>query len=158
HDSFVASDTAPALVSSAATQLLVRARQAGAGDLYLCAGRVPSIRVHGAIQTLDSPALSSSQVEGLLQQLLTAEHSTRFSGCGDLETACEFEGNRYRASLFRHRNGCDAAFRIVPERIQTLKELGLPEQCERLTQFSSGMVLVAGARGSGKTATLMALV
>jgi twitching motility protein PilT len=156
--SFHASSTAPALASSAATQMLVRARQAGASDLYFCSGRPASMRICGKLQSLDSTSLQPAQVESLVQQLLTPEQWKQFVANGDLEAACSFEGKRYRASLFRHRNGCDAAFRVIPERIQTFKELGLPETCERLAQFPSGLVLVAGGRGSGKTATMMALV
>ena len=152
---------APADSAAGHVQALLRlARQQGAGEIYLSAERVPSLRIHGELRPAAGQGpLSAATAAQYVQQLLTREQYERFERSGDLEVCYEFDGGgRFRANLFKHRAGVELALCAVPQRIATAAELGLPEACLRLAQFSSGLVLAASTRGNGKTATLMALL
>ena len=82
-----------------------------------------------------------------------------YSGCGDLDFAYGLEGvARFRANFLRQENGAGAVFRIIPERIVALDDLGLPKAIEALAHLRSGLVLVTGPTGSGKSTTLAAII
>src|SRR5207237_6637548 len=65
---------------------------------------------------------------------------------------------RYRVNLFRQQRGAGAVFRIIPSKIMNVGQLGLPESVRRIANFESGLVLVTGPTGSGKSTTLAAII
>lgn len=141
-------------------QFLLVARQCGASDLYFSVGAPASVRIRGEILPLEGQApLSAAQSLGFLRQLMTAEQFDYFNRSGDLSLSYSFfGGGRFRVAAIKHRAGCDVAVRVVSDNILTLEQLGFPPSLQRLTQYSDGLVLIAGQAGSGKTATMMALV
>ncbi|MCY3020856.1 MAG: PilT/PilU family type 4a pilus ATPase, partial [Planctomycetota bacterium] len=139
-------------------QYLARAHQAGASDLYINSASVPALMLHGELRPFEGcPALTPEQAAVLVRQTMTREQWDYFDRHGDLCFCYAFAGGRYRASAFRHRSGCGAAFRVIRERIPALDQLGLPAGCARLAQFTEGLVLIAAPAGAGKTTTMMAL-
>lgn len=141
-------------------QYLMHARQAGASDLYVNSGLVSTIMVQGELRPVAGvPALSSTQVNTLIRQMMTREQWEYFERSGGLTFCYAFDGGgRYRATVFKHRGGCDASFRVIAEQLPPLEQLGLPENCARLAQAQDGLVLIASPAGSGKTTTMLALV
>src|SRR5207253_7248274 len=82
-----------------------------------------------------------------------------FLKTGDADYSYEIPGvARYRVNLFRQQRGAGAVFRIIPTKIMTIEQLGLPDQIRRVAQMKSGLVLVTGPTGSGKSTTLAAIV
>jgi twitching motility protein PilT len=82
-----------------------------------------------------------------------------FVKSGDVDYSYEIPGlARYRVNLFRQQRGAGAVFRVIPTKIMTIDQLGLPEQVRRLAQIRSGLVLVTGPTGSGKSTTLAAII
>jgi twitching motility protein PilT len=138
---------------------LAYARAAGASDLHISADVRPFLRHCKRILQLDMQPLAAHETEHLFfaalsrdqQAVLLAQHSLEF--CLDVPG----EG-RYRSAIYKQRLGWDGIFHIIPNRVPTFEELGLPPCLERLTEYQQGLVLVTGPSNSGKTTTLAGLV
>ncbi|MFQ5878514.1 MAG: type IV pilus twitching motility protein PilT, partial [Acidobacteriota bacterium] len=98
-------------------------------------------------------------VGALVAPVLDEAHRTRFERSGEVDLAYAAEGaGRFRVNVFRHHGGVGAVFRFIPTRIPSREELRIPAEVERFTGRRSGLVLVAGPTGSGKSSTLAALL
>jgi twitching motility protein PilT len=138
--------------------LLERALAYGASDLHLRAGTPPLIRVHGRLQLLPEADIPD-WYEAALLAILTESQRQIFETRSDLDFAYEIpEVGRFRVNLLRQYKGVGAVFRLLPTRIRTLEELGLPQVVYSLVRLEQGLVLVTGPTGSGKSTTLAALV
>ena len=132
----------------------------GASDFHLTVGRPPMLRVSGSIE----PIRYRIALRGRLHR--AAASRSRRRGCGrsssptgDVDFAYEIAGvARFRVNLFRQQRGSGAVFRVIPTKIMTLEQLGLPDQVRRLATMRSGLVLVTGPTGSGKSTTLAAII
>ncbi len=140
-------------------KLLVRVAEMGASDLHLNVGSAPIIRLHGHLTLLGFPALNAEQNRALVLSLLDEPRKAHFFEHKDVDFCHTIEGvGRFRINAFHHREGIDAAFRIIPNKIPTLEALGVPKIIEKFIQYQQGLVLVTGPAGCGKTTTLAALV
>ncbi len=133
--------------------------RADASDLFLSTGKPAQMRIDGVIRGLDTALATDVQI----LQLLPNEEGRRElerSGSVDFGAAWEIAGTsrRFRINVFRHSRGLAAAFRPIRALIPSLPELHLPGDLLELCSHSSGLVLVTGASGSGKSTTLAALV
>jgi twitching motility protein PilT len=131
----------------------------GASDLHLASGLQPSIRIRGEIERIKYHPMESDELRAMLYEI-TAEHKIKqFEETGDVDFAYEIPGlARYRANFFMQKNGVAAAFREIPTKIQTAKELGLPQVITKLATLPRGLVLVTGPTGSGKSTTLASII
>ena len=141
-------------------ELLRLLKETDSSDLHLAAGLEPRTRRKGSLEVVDGwPVLSDEQVRQLLQEIATVGQWDSFGAEGDLDFAYGLEGvARFRANYFLQRRGAGAVFRIIPERIQTAEEIGLPEAVVNLANLDQGLALVTGPTGSGKSTTLAAIV
>ncbi|MBF8741280.1 type IV pilus twitching motility protein PilT [Pseudomonas guariconensis] len=141
------------------TDLLARARVAGASDLHLTTGEVPVLRVDGLLQRLDLPPLAATPLEDALAPLLDEAQRRQWAGGDELDLAVTLPGAvRARLNLYRQRNGPGVSLRLLPTRVPTVDELDLREVFQSVAQWRDGLVLVGGPTGSGKTSTMAALV
>ncbi len=140
--------------------LLRHTRRESASDLHLATGMEPRIRRHGALEPVPGwPALAGGELAALLRAAVSAAQWSEFESTGDLDFALGLEGvARFRGNYLRQEQGPSAVFRTIPEAIASIEELGLPEAVARLAELSSGLVLVTGPTGSGKSTTLAAIV
>jgi twitching motility protein PilT len=140
--------------------LLARAVELGASDLHLTVGAPPAARVRGELRTLDGPpTLDRDGVRTLLYRILTTEQQKRFEIDRQLDFSYGVPGlARFRVNVFQQRDSVAAAFRVVPDELKTLEELGLPASLAELTKLPRGLVLVTGPTGSGKSTTLAAMI
>lgn len=139
--------------------LLVTARNDKASDLHLSPGRAPFTRGFGLINYPDLPALNAEESEDLCLSCLTPRQEDQIREDSQLDFSFEFSGGgRYRCNVYRQRLGWEGAFRIVPDHVPTMSELGLPDALERLTEYHQGMILVTGPSGSGKTTTVASMI
>lgn len=135
-----------------------------ASDLLLVPGAEPIVRVHGLLQRLALPVLDRDQVRELFAPHLGRRALLQLdeSGSTDFSLRLEAESGsgswRFRVNLLRQAGGLAAAVRGLPRRIPSLSELGLPDELRALAEHSSGLVLVCGPTGSGKTTTLAAML
>jgi len=138
--------------------LLQLAVKHNASDLHVRAGLPPLVRVYGRLQPLPGDDGMESSAEALLE-ILTESQLHLFEKYHDLDFAYELPGvGRFRVNFLRQRQGIGAVFRLIPVRIPTLEELGLPQAIVDLVRLEQGLVLVTGPTGSGKSTTLAAMI
>ena len=131
----------------------------GGSDLHLSEGQPPKFRKHGDIQPIREQPLDRAEMESLLGQICRTKSWERFLQTGDLDFAYEMdEESRFRCNYHKHLNGLGAIFRLIPNRIKTIDELGVPKILESFGKLRSGLVLVTGPTGSGKSTTLAAII
>jgi twitching motility protein PilT len=132
----------------------------GASDLHLSVGSKPAIRVHGHIHRLEEfETLKPDDTQQLLYQILSSEQQKNFEIKRQLDFAYGVPGlARFRVNVYFQRGSLGGAFRLIPEAIKTLEELGLPSSLHELAQKPRGLVLVTGPTGSGKSTTLASLI
>ncbi|RME89302.1 MAG: type IV pilus twitching motility protein PilT [Planctomycetota bacterium] len=135
------------------------AKQVGASDLHLASHAKPFLRVHGQIVYLNHPVLEPEVNEKQLLEILDDYQKKIFLETGDLDFSYQLDGvGRFRGNICRQRRGVDATFRLIPDKVPTLEELGLPSSLKRFTTFHQGLVLVTGPAGCGKSSTMAALI
>src|SRR5262245_7275334 len=132
----------------------------GASDLHITAGSPPQIRVHGRLVALaDTDRLTPQDTQRLAYSILSERQRQRFEEDSELDLALAIEGlARFRGNVYRQRGAIGCALRVIPMRVRTVGELGLPPIVEQLAARPKGLVLVTGPTGSGKSTTLAAIV
>ena len=141
-------------------QLLATCHERGGSDLHLASGLEPRIRVHGELRPVDGhQPLTPETIDEMLRELASAIHWSAFVDTGDVDFAHSLEGiARFRCNYLRQENGPSAVFRVIPQEILTVEQLGLPQAVRELASLTRGLVLVTGPTGSGKSTTLAAVV
>lgn len=132
----------------------------GASDLHLVAGRPPMYRASGAMEAMpDEKPLSDSTLRQLLQEIVSDEEWTMFEKQHDFDFATAVPGvARFRGNYLEQHHGVSAVFRMIPEEILSAEKLGLNETITNIAKLDSGLALVTGPTGSGKSTTLAAIV
>jgi twitching motility protein PilT len=152
---------APATVGPASSwrELLAFARQNDAADLHISAGNPILLRRYGALQAVTQAPSDQAQVRAWVESALDPAQFAAFEAQGDLEVIYTLPHyGRYRVTLMKQRRGWDVTARVIPDRIRSMEEAGLPEPCRELTKWAQGLVLVTGPVGCGKSSTLATLV
>ncbi len=139
---------------------LLRATLAlGGSDLHLSVGSPPRVRVNGQLRQLEFPALTPEETKALAYSVLSDAQQETFEKTWEVDLAFGLGGiGRVRCNVFNQRGAVGSVFRLIPERVRTLEELGLPPVVAGLAERPRGLVLVVGATGSGKSTTLAAMV
>ncbi|MBX3039877.1 MAG: type IV pilus twitching motility protein PilT [Bdellovibrionaceae bacterium] len=131
----------------------------GASDLHITSGAPPYLRIHGNMVPLNYRELSSQDVQGLIFEILSEKQKRAFVEKWELDCAYTLQGvGRFRCNVFMQRKGLGAVFRIIPEKILSAQELGLPPGIMDMIDCDKGLILVTGPTGSGKSTTLAALI
>ncbi len=140
--------------------LLLRMQEVNASDLHLVVGQKPKYRIDGEVRLIDDQdVLSRESLAEYLFELCSDTQRDRYEQNLDFDFAYGIEDKaRFRCNYFFQRTGYGAVMRLIPTRILTVEELGLPEVLLRFTELRSGLVLVTGPTGSGKSTTLAALI
>ncbi len=133
--------------------------QQGGSDLVLTAGAPPTMRKDGALVPIAGDPLRPEHTEQLAREVLSDERWAIFEERHDLDFSFNWKGKaRFRISAFRQRGSVGLALRLIPYRIPTFDELGLPPVIRSLATRTQGLILVTGPTGSGKSSTLAAIV
>src|ERR1051326_849994 len=131
----------------------------GASDFHLTVGRPPMLRASGSMEPIRYRIITEGDFNEMLSAVTPKRNWEEFLAGGDSDWAYEIPNvARYRVNLFRQQRGAGAVFRVIPSKIMTIEQLGLPEQVRRVAQMKSGLVLVTGPTGSGKSTTLAAVI
>ena len=131
----------------------------GGSDLHIGEGQPPKMRRHGDVMPLRREPVTRDEAAGLLSEICEAQSWNLFEEKGDLDFAYEMdEQSRFRCNFLKQINGYGAVFRLIPTKIATLDELGIPAVVRRFGHLRGGLVLVTGPTGSGKSTTLAALI
>ena len=132
---------------------------AGASDLHLGEGAPPKIRRHGEIIPIRNESLTRDEMAYMMSEISGPERWTRYEEVGDLDFAYEMDENsRFRCNFLKQTHGYGAVFRLIPTKIMTLDQLGIPAVVKEFGDLRGGLVLVTGPTGSGKSTTLAALI
>jgi twitching motility protein PilT len=133
--------------------------QHGASDLHLAAGSQPCLRLHGEMVRLELPQMTNEECQQTIFEILNEKQKRSFIENWELDCSYTVEGvGRFRCNVFMQRKGMGGVFRIIPERIKTAEELGLPPELLELIKVHKGLICVTGPTGSGKSTTLAALI
>lgn len=134
--------------------------EGGASDLHVSAHHPPHMRIHGDIAPLPGePVLSSDEIEAMLKEIMSEEIYRKFQSDADADFAYELDADsRFRFNAFRDRFGVGLVCRVIPTKIPTADQLGLPPVLRELASLSRGLVVVTGPTGSGKSTTLASII
>src|SRR5580658_9357571 len=131
----------------------------GSSDLHLAVGIPLIIRVDGALVPMPWEKMSPQHTQRLIYDILTDDQIQRFETDLELDFSYQLARiARFRVNVYRDKGNCAMAFRQIPQKIPTLRELGLPPVLEELTRLPRGLILVTGPTGSGKSTTLAAMI
>ena len=136
--------------------LLLRAAEMSASDLHISEGGPAVVRIYGALKQWKG---SLPDVFSLFDPILPQKQRAMLKDKGECDFAYEASsGQRFRISLFYSMERLSAAVRIIPHKVPTCGGLGLPEAIRKLADLQSGLVLITGVTGSGKSTTLAAIL
>jgi twitching motility protein PilT len=131
----------------------------GASDVHIAVGRRPCLRVHGTVRDLDAPVVTPETAEKLAYELLPARLKDELSSMGTADFSHAFGTEaRFRCSVYRERGFLSLALRLIPTKLLTFEQIGLPESVKELLKRPRGLILVTGPTGSGKTTTLATMI
>ncbi|MDI1451972.1 type IV pilus twitching motility protein PilT [Polyangium sp. 6x1] len=128
-------------------------------DLHLGVGYPPLLRARGELVPMRDAPIDAAEMEELLFEITSPEERDKITNELDLDFAYQYEDKaRFRANYFYKITGLAAVFRIIPAKILTLDDLGCPPVVRKLSDKRSGLLLVTGPTGSGKSTTLAAMI
>jgi twitching motility protein PilT len=131
----------------------------GASDLHIGEGQPPKIRTHGDIMPIREEPISHEEATRMLSEVCGTQNWEIFQKRSDLDFAYQMDDHsRFRSNYFKESHGYAAAFRLIPTKISTLEELGVPVVIKEFAHLRGGLLLVTGPTGSGKTTTQAALI
>ncbi|HEY4182888.1 MAG TPA: type IV pilus twitching motility protein PilT [Kofleriaceae bacterium] len=142
-------------------RVLAAARQLGASDVHLKAGLPPIFRIKGDLRTVrDVPALTREAIAQFAVHMMNDRQREDFETNLDIDLAYGTpDGVRYRVNMFQQRGSVGMVLRLIPPEVPPFDRLNLPQTIlDLVTNNSSGVVLVTGATGSGKSTTLAAMI
>ncbi|MGQ9665529.1 MAG: type IV pilus twitching motility protein PilT [bacterium] len=133
--------------------------QSRASDLILKVGSPPILRINGDLTTLEIPPLTAIDIESGLVEMLKKEQIESYKKHNELDVSYEMVGvARFRVNIFKQRGNIGAVFRLIPEKIPTVDELGFPPVLKELAMRPRGLIVVTGPSGCGKSTTQAALI
>ena len=139
--------------------ILREAAKKKASDVFIKAGSPPCWRVNGAVRRTEWPELSSDDTRALAYSVMTHEQIGRFEHRHELDIAFEVPGvTRIRCNIHQQRGTMGMVLRLVPLKIYTLEQLGMPPILAEMTKNRQGLILVTGPTGSGKSTTLAGML
>ncbi|HTE18907.1 MAG TPA: ATPase, T2SS/T4P/T4SS family, partial [Armatimonadota bacterium] len=139
--------------------LLMEATERKASDLHLTERLPPVIRLDGKLVRLNYQPLTGQDVQRLIYEVLTNQQIQWFEKVRELDFSYGIAGvGRFRFNVYRQRGSIGAAMRAIPTKVPSLEELKLPTILRDLTRRPSGLILITGATGAGKSTTLASMI
>ena len=144
----------------AITEMLQQVIDQEGSDLHLIAGQPPTLRIHGILTPIQGQEpMLPQDMESLITPLFSPEQKELFSVNKEVDFSYQYQQfGRFRVNVYQQRGIIAAALRLIPSRIKTIEELGLPPVCHTFANLRQGLVLVTGPTGHGKSSTLAAII
>ncbi len=140
--------------------ILQHAWDTKASDVHLVVASPPVLRVDGGLTPMeDAPVLGREDIEHIFKQVTSKQQQEVFERTFELDFSYSMEnGGHSRVNACLQQSSISLAFRLQPQRIPTVHDLGLPLLCEELVKRPRGLIVVSGPTGSGKSTTLAAMI
>ena len=130
-----------------------------ASDLHLTVGRKPTLRLHGGLKNLDTKVLDADDMVTLMKAITPERNQQELQEVGTTDFGFAYGTEaRFRVSVFRQRGDLAIVCRLIPSRLLTFEQIGLPAMCQELIRRPRGLFLVTGPTGSGKTTSLATML
>lgn len=140
-------------------RLLETVIKKNASDLHLSVGRPPTIRLDGRLRSLETKVLEPDDTVALMKAITPERNQQEIQEEGGTDFGFAFgDAGRFRVSVFRQKGNMSIVLRLIPYKLLSLEEIGLPKVCKALCRRPRGLFLVTGPTGSGKTTTLAAMI
>jgi len=141
-------------------ELLRVAAAFGASDLHCKAGSQPFMRIGGELRPISTaPRLTQEDTLDMAFSMMSNRQKQRFKEVSEADIAYGVSGlGRFRANVFQQRGSVGMVLRVIPDKVRSITELGLPPVVERIAEEQRGLILVTGTTGSGKSTTLAAMI
>ncbi|MDA0802433.1 MAG: type IV pilus twitching motility protein PilT [Planctomycetota bacterium] len=140
-------------------RLLDTVVKTGSSDLHLSVGRPPTLRLHGSLKNLATKVLEPDDMVGLMKSITPEKNQQELQEVGGTDFGFAYgDAARFRVSVFRQRGNVSICLRLIPNKLLTFDEIGLPVICRELIRRPRGLFVVTGPTGSGKTTTLATMV
>ena len=131
----------------------------GSSDLHLTVGRKPTLRLHGGLKNLDTKVLDSDDMVALMKSITPERSQQELNEVGTCDFGFAYGTEaRFRVSVFRQRGDLAIVCRLIPNKLLTIEQIGLPSQVVDLIRRPRGLFLVTGPTGSGKTTSLATMI
>jgi len=131
----------------------------GSSDIHLVVGRSPVFRIDGQLRSLETKVLEPDDTVALMKSITPERNQQELQEEGGTDFGFAFGSEaRFRVSIFKQKGNVTVVLRLIPTRIMTFEEIGLPKICSALCHRPRGMFLVTGPTGCGKTTTLATMV
>jgi len=140
------------------TPLLSFIHKQGASDLHLSTGAPPIIRLHGELKKTNAPPLTDEQVLAMIHGVMNEKQRGLYEANLEIDFSIATDFARFRVNAFHQRKGPAVVFRLIPTKVRTFEDLGLPPVIAQLAMKDRGLILVTGPTGSGKSTTLAAII
>lgn len=138
---------------------LAEALENRASDIHLSVGSRPTMRVDGELKRFGNGELESGETEGMAQAIMNLKQQAIFDDYGEVDMAYTIsDGTRFRINVYRQMETISIAARVIPNKIPSIEDLGLPKILNKIARNDKGLVLVTGPTGSGKSSTLAAMI
>ncbi|MFH0731543.1 MAG: type IV pilus twitching motility protein PilT [Candidatus Omnitrophota bacterium] len=139
--------------------LLRHASEKGASDLHITQDMPPMLRIDGELHTTAFDILNREQTKKMVYGILNDKQKVRFEENLELDLSLYVPDLcRFRVNVHMQKGSVEAAFRVIPNTVQTVEKLGLPRIVSELARLPNGLVLVTGPTGVGKSTTLASMV
>lgn len=131
-----------------------------ASDLHITVGLSPRLRIDGILVALNElPPLTPEETQELAYSILTEQQKNKFEEEKELDASIGVKNlGRFRINIYKQRGSIGMAARLIPFEIPSIEELGLPEVAKIFADKPSGLILITGATGSGKSTTLASMI
>jgi twitching motility protein PilT len=140
-------------------QLLEICLQQGASDIHITVGRPPSFRLSGSIKSLKGAPLTADETAVLMKQITSDRGQTELAEAGSTDFAIGFQDRaRFRVNVFKQKGRVAMVLRLIPSKLLTFEEIGLPAHIKEMCTRPRGLILVTGPTGSGKSTTLATMI
>lgn len=140
-------------------QLFAEAARLEASDLHLLVDFPPMLRIHGKLGPVaGTTPVTAAEMEQLVLATVTAEQKELYATNREIDYSVASAAGRFRANIYYQKGSMAATFRLIPSRIKTIDELGLPPICHEFVKLRQGLVLVTGPTGHGKSTTLASMI
>ncbi|HOB75992.1 MAG TPA: type IV pilus twitching motility protein PilT [Phycisphaerae bacterium] len=131
----------------------------GASDIHLTVGRPPVLRLHGHLRSLETKVLEPEDTVALMKAITPDRNQQEIQEEGGTDFGFAYrDAGRFRVSVFRQKGNLAIVLRLIPSRLLSFKDIGLPSICAALCRRPRGLFLVTGPTGSGKTTTLASMI